>query len=72
MPDTNTVAPYGGGALPFSGVAGISLPVDFPVAPVLPVDGPQSGSLQVAVVRVDGTPAVDTSGWKCPRDEQNR
>ena len=58
--------------MPFSGVAGSSLPVDFPVAPVLPVDGPQSGSLQVAVVRVGGTPAVDTSGRKCPCDEQNR
>ena len=30
------------------------------------------GSLQVAVVRADGTPAVDNSGRKCPRDERNR
>ena len=72
VPDTNIGSPYGGGALSFSGVAGSPFPVDCPVAPVLPVDGPQLGSLQVAVMRVDGTPAVDTSGQKCLRDEQNR
>ena len=70
--DTNIGLRYGGGALSFSGVAGSPLPVNFPVVPVLPVEGPQLGSLQVAVVRVDGTPAVVTSGWKCPRDERNR
>ena len=72
LPDTNIGSLYGGGASSFSGVAGSPLPVDFPVAPVLPVDGPQLGSWQVAVVRVDGTPAGDTSGWKCSRAEQNR
>ena len=61
VPDAFTWSPYGGGALPFSGVAGRSLPVDFTVVPVLPVEGPQSVSLQVAVVRVDGTLAGDTS-----------
>ena len=71
VPDANTGSPYGGGALPFSGVAGRSLPVDFQVAPVLPVEGPQSVPLQVAVVRVDGTLAGDTSGRKCPRDERD-
>ena len=55
-----------------SGVTGSPLPVDFPVAPVLLADGPQLGSWQVAVVRVDETPAGDTSGRKCPRAEQNR
>ena len=70
--DTNIGSRYGGGTLSFSGVAGSPLPVNFPVAPVLPVEGPQLGSLHVAVVWVDGTPAVDTSRRKCPRDERNR
>ena len=69
VPEAITGSPYGGGALPFSGVAGRSLLVDFTVAPVLPVEGPQLVSLQVAVVRVDGTLAGDTSGRKCPHDE---
>ena len=46
-------------------------PVLLGVAPVLAVEGPQSVSLQVAVVRVGGTLAGDTSGRKCPRDEQD-
>ena len=33
----------------------------FPAAPVLLADGPQLGSWQVAVVRVDETPAGDAS-----------
>ena len=69
--DTDTGSPYGRGALPFSGVAGRSLPVDVTVAPVLPVEGPQSVPLQVAVVRVDGTTSGDTSGRRCPRDERD-
>ena len=44
----------------------------FPAAPVLLADGPQLGSWQVAVVRVDETPVGDTSGRECPRSEQNR
>ena len=44
----------------------------FPAAPVLLADGPQLGSWQVAVVRVDETPAVDTSGWEYPLTKQNR
>ena len=64
VPDSNIESPYG--------VTGSPLPVDFPVAPVLPVDGPQLGSWQVAVLRVDGTPAGDTSGRRCSRAEQNR
>ena len=44
----------------------------FPAAPVLLADGPQFGSWQVAVVRVDETPAGDVSERKCPRAEQNR
>ena len=48
------------------------LPVKFPAAPVLLSDGPPLSSWQVAVVRVDETPAGDASGRKCPRAEQNR
>ena len=55
VPATNIELPYGEGRLL----------VDFPVAPVLLADGPQLGSWQVAVVRVDETPAGDTSGQKC-------
>ena len=42
----------------------------FPAALVLLADGPPLGSWQVAVVRVDETPAGDAS--ECPRAEQNR
>ena len=45
---------------------------DIATAPVLPADGPQLGSWQVAVMRVDETPAGDASGRECPRAEQNR
>ena len=71
MSGADTGLPYGGGALPFSGVAGRSLRVEVTVAPVLPVEGPQSVPLQVTVVRVDGTLAGDTSGRKCPHDERD-
>ena len=54
------------------GATGSLLPVKFPAVPVLLADGPQLGSWQVAVVRVDETTAGDVSGWECPRAEQNR
>ena len=44
----------------------------FPAAPVLLADGPQLDSWQVAVMRVDETPAGDAPGRKCPHAEQNR
>ena len=44
----------------------------FPVAPVLLVSGPQLGYWQVLVVRVDETPAGDSSGREYPCAEQNR
>ena len=72
MPSTNIEVPYGGGASSLPGVTGSLLPVKFPAAPVLLVDGPQLGSWQVAVVRVDETPVGDTSGRKCPHAEQHR
>ena len=61
----------GGGASSLPGVTGSPLLVKFPAAPVLLADEPQLGSWQVAVVRVDETPAGDTSGRKCPCAEQN-
>ena len=62
----------GGGVRSLPGAAGNCLPVMFATAPVLPADGPQLGSWQVAVVRVDETPAGDASGRECHRAEQNR
>ena len=50
----------GEGHCPFPVFAGRSLPVDVTVASVLPVEGPQSVTLQVAVVRVDRTIAGET------------
>ena len=49
-----------------SGAAGDLPPVMFPVAPVLLAGGPQSSPWQVAVMRVDGTPAGDSSGREYP------
>ena len=67
----NMESPYGGGVSSLPGATGSLLPVKFPAAPVLLADGPQLGSWQVAVVRVDETPAGDVSGRECPRAEQN-
>ena len=44
----------------------------FPVAPALLAEGPQFGPWQVAVVRVDETPAGDSSGQDSPCATQNR
>ena len=44
----------------------------FPVAPALLVDEPQLDSWQVAVVRVDETPAGDSSEQDSPCDTHNR
>ena len=71
VPSTNIESPYGGGASSLPGATGSLLPVKFPAAPVLLADGPQLGSWQVAVERVDETPVGDTSGRKCPRAKQN-
>ena len=72
MPSTNIELPYGGGVSSLPGATGSLLPVKFPAAPVLLVDEPQLGSWQVAVMRVDETPAGDASGRECPRAKQNR
>ena len=72
VPTANIESPYGGGVSSLPGATGSILPVKFPAVPVLLADGPQLGSWQVAVMRVNETPAWDASGRKCPRDEQNR
>ena len=72
VPIRNIESPYGGGVRSLPSAAGNLLPVKFPTAPALLADGPQLGSWQVAVMRVDETPAGDASGRECPRAEQNR
>ena len=72
VPLENVESPYGGGVSSLPGAAVDLLPVMFPVAPVLFAGGPQLGSWQVAVVRVDETPAGDSSGQEYPCTEQNR
>ena len=72
VPLENVEAPYGGGVSSLPAAAGDLLLVMFPVAPVLLAGGPQLGSWQVAVVRVDETPAGDSSGREYPCTEQNR
>ena len=62
----------GGGVSSLPGATGSHLPVKFSAVPVLLADEPQLGSWQVAVVRVDETPAGDASGRECPRAKQNR
>ena len=52
------------------GAAGVCTPVMFPVAPALLAEGPQLGTWQVAVVRVDETPAGDSSGQDSPCDTE--
>ena len=72
VPSTNIESLYGGGVSSLPGATGSLLPVKFPAVPVLLAEGPQLGSWQVAVVRVDETPAGDASGREFPRAEQNR
>ena len=72
VPLKNVDSPYGGGVWPLLGAAGICTPAMFPVAAALPVEGPPLGPWQVAVVRVDETPAGDSSGQDSPCVTQNR
>ena len=62
VPSMNIESPYGGGVSSLPGATGSLLPVKFPAVPVLLADGPQLGSWQDAVVRVDETPVGDASG----------
>ena len=57
---------------PLLGAAGVCTPAMFPVAPALLAEGPQLGPWQVAVMRVDETPAGDSSGQDSPCATQNR
>ena len=72
VPVKNVESPYGGGVSPLPGAAGGPPPAMFPVAPALLAEGPQLGPWQVAVVRVDETPAGDSSEQDSPCDKQNR
>ena len=68
----NFESPYGGGVSSLLSAAGDPPPVMFPVAPVLLAGGPQLGPWQVAVVRVDETPAGDSSKQYYPCATPNR
>ena len=72
VPRKDVKSPYGGGVSPLPGAAGGPPPAMFPVAPALLADEPQLDSWQVAVVRVDETPAGDSSEQESPCDSQNR
>ena len=65
-------SPYGGGVSSLPGAAGDLPPVMFPVVPVLLAGGSQSSPWQVAVVRVDETPAGDSSEREYPGVTQSR
>ena len=68
VPLKNVESPFGEGVSSLPGAAGDP----FPVAPVLLAGGPQLGPWQVAVVRVDETPAGDSSEQDYPCATQNR
>ena len=72
VPLNNVESPYGGGVSPLLGAAGVCTPAMFPVVPALLAEGPPLGPWQVAVVRVDETPAGDSSGQDSPCATQNR
>ena len=71
VPEKDVKSPHGGGVSTLPGAVGGPPPAMFPVAPALPVDEPQLDSWQVAVVRVDETPAGDSSEQESPCDSQN-
>ena len=72
VPLKNAESPYGGGVSPLPGAAGEPPPVIFLVSPIMLADGPQLGPWQVAVVRVDETPAGDSSEQNYPCATPNR
>ena len=57
VPLKNVESPHGGGVSPLPVLPEVLPPAMFPVVPALLAEGPQLGSWQVAVVRVDETPA---------------
>ena len=72
VPLKNVESPYGVGVSPLLGGAGVCTLAMFPVAAALPAEGPPLGPWQVAVERVDETPAGDSSGQDFPCVTQNR
>ena len=72
VPHKNITSPCGRGVLTLPGAAGGHPPAMFPVTSTLPIDEPQLDSWQVIVVRVDETPAGDSSEHESPCDSQNR
>ena len=72
VPQKNIKSPCGGGVLTLPGAAGGLLPAMFPVASALPIDESQLDSWQVIVVRVDETPARDSSEQEPPCHSQIR
>ena len=72
MPLKKFESPYGGGMSSLPGSAGDIPPVMVPVASVLLAGGPQSSPWQVAVVRVDETPAGESSEREYPCATQSR
>ena len=72
VPLKNVKSPYGGGVSPLPGAAGGAPPAMFPVVPALLVDEPHLRSCHVAVVRVDDSPAGDSSEQDSPCVTQNR
>ena len=72
VPHKNITSPCGRGVLTLPGAAGGHPPAMVPVASSLPIDEPQLDSWQVIVVRVDETPAWDSSEQESPCDSQNR
>ena len=72
VPLKKVESPYEGGVSALLGAAGGPPPAMFPVALALLAEGPQLGLWQVAVVRVDETPAGDSSGQDSPCATQNR
>ena len=71
VPQKNIKLPCGGGVT-IPGATGGLLPEMFLVASALPIAEPQLDSWQVIVVRVDETPARDSSEQEPPCDSQNR
>ena len=67
-----TLSRRGGGVSSLPGAAADPPPVLFPAMPVLLAGGPQLGPWQVAVVRVDETPAGDSFEQDYPYATKNR
>ena len=74
VPLKNVASPYGGGVSALLGAAGGPPPAMFPAMPALLAEGPQLGPWQVAGVRVDETPAGDSSrqDFVCATQNRNR